>query len=50
MIRLILDLLQSDEWVNTGSEFIEIAKGKNHLATNVKQAKKKIRRQWQSRK
>lgn len=50
MIRLIIDLLQSDDWLNTGSEVIEVAKGKNELATNFKTAKRKIKRQWQSRK
>lgn len=49
MIHLILDLLRSQEWINTGSETIEIAKGKHQLATNVKQAKRKLRRQWQSK-
>jgi hypothetical protein len=46
MINLIIDLLQSQEWLNTGSETIEIAKGKYQLATTVKQAKRKLRRQW----
>jgi hypothetical protein len=49
MIHLIIDLLQSQEWLNTGSKTIEIAKGKHQLATNVKQAKRKLRRQWQSK-
>ena len=49
MIHLILDLLRSQEWTNTGSETIEIAKGKYQLATNIKQAKRKLRRQWQSK-
>lgn len=49
MIHLILDLLRSQKWINTGSETIEIAKGKHQLATNVKQAKRKLRRQWQSK-
>lgn len=50
MIRLIIDLLQSDEWINTGSETIEEAKGKNELATDFKTAKNKIKRLWQSKK
>lgn len=50
MIHLIIDLLQSQEWLNTGSETIEIAKGKNQLATNIKQAKRKLRRQWHNKK
>ena len=50
MIGLIIDLLQSQEWLNTGSENIEIAKGKYQLATNLKVAKNKIKRQWQSKK
>lgn len=50
MIRLIIDLLQSDEWINTGSEYIEQAKGKNELATDLKTAKSKLKRLWQSKK
>lgn len=50
MIRLILELLRSDDWTTTKSEWIELAKGKNELATDWKTAKKKIRRQWQSKK
>lgn len=50
MIKLIIELLQSDEWIGTKSDFIEIAKGKNELATDWKTAKNKIKRQWQSRK
>jgi hypothetical protein len=50
MIKLILELLRSDDWTETKSDWIELAKGKNELATDWKTAKKKIRRQWQSRK
>lgn len=50
MIQLIIDLLQSNEWLKTGSENIEIAKGKYELATTLKVAKAKLKRQWQSRK
>ena len=50
MIHLIIDLLQSDAWLNTGSEIIEIAKGKYELADDFSKAKRKIKRQWQSRK
>jgi len=35
MIGKLIDLLQSKDWVNTGSDFIEIAKGKNELATDL---------------
>lgn len=50
MIGLILNLLHSENWIGTKSEVIEIAKGKYELATNIKTAKRKIKRQWQSRK
>jgi hypothetical protein len=50
MIRLIIELLQSDEWINTKSEWIEIAKGKNELATDLKTAKRKLKRLWQLKK
>jgi len=43
-------LLQSDDWHNSKSEYIEIAKGKYELANSFKIAKRKITRQWQSRK
>lgn len=49
MIKLVIDLLQMDEWHNTGSEAIEIAKGKYELPKTIKGAAKKIKRQWQSR-
>lgn len=50
MIRVIIELLQSNEWLNTGSEVIELAKGKNELPKNIKGIKKKAKRQWQSKK
>jgi hypothetical protein len=50
MVGLILNLLSSHDWISAKSEIIEIAKGKNELATNLKTAKRKIKRQWQSRK
>lgn len=50
MIRLVIDLLQMDEWHNTGSEAIEIAKGKYELPRTFKGAVKKLKRQWLSRK
>ena len=49
MIRLIIELLQADEWIGQ-SKVIELAKGKNELATDWKSAKRKIKRQWQSKK
>lgn len=49
MIKTIIDLLQSNDWINSG-EAIEIAKGKYELPTTVKKAKLKIKRQWLSRK
>jgi hypothetical protein len=49
MIRLIIDLLQQEEWIGK-SEVIELAKGKNELATDWKSAKYKIKRIWQSKK
>lgn len=49
MIRLLIEFLQSDEWLNTNSQWIEIAKGKRELATSFKDGKKKLRRQWQSK-
>lgn len=50
MIKLIIDLLQSDDWKATGSKEIEFAKGSHELATNFKKAKQKISRAWQSKK
>ena len=49
MIRLIIDLLQQEEWLGK-SEVIELAKGKNELVTDWKSAKYKIKRIWQSKK
>jgi hypothetical protein len=49
MIRLILDLLRANEWLNH-SDVIEIAKGKYELPKNLKGVKTKIARQWQSKK
>lgn len=49
MIGLILNLLSSNDWI-VKSDIIEQAKGKHELATNIKTAKRKLRRQWQSRK
>ena len=49
MIGLILNLLHSNDWI-IKSDIIEQAKGKHELATNIKTAKRKLRRQWQSRK
>lgn len=50
MIGLIIDLLQSDEWLDAKSETVEIAKGKYELAKNFKVAKRKLRRLWQLKK
>jgi hypothetical protein len=49
MIRLIIELLQQDEFLD-GGEAIQIAKGKYELPTTLKGATKKIKRQWQLRK
>ena len=46
MIRLILELLQQDEFLE-GGEAIQIAKGKYELPKTLKGATKKIKRQWQ---
>ncbi len=48
MIKIILDLLRSDEWANQ-SEAIDMAKGKYELPRNFKELKHKIGRQWQSK-
>lgn len=50
MIKLIIELLQSDEWLNTQSEAIELAKGKNELVNNWGAAKRKLKRVWQNKK
>lgn len=49
MIGLILNLLGSNDWI-VKSDIIEQAKGKHELATNIKTAKRKIKRQWHNRK
>ena len=49
MIKLILELLQQDEFLD-GGEAIQIAKGKYELPTTIKGATKKIKKQWQLRK
>lgn len=49
MIKLIIDLLQSNEWYGQGKN-IEIAKGKYEIADTFKKGKTKIVRQWQSKK
>lgn len=48
MIRLILELLQQDEFLEGGGA-IQIAKGKYELPTTLKGATKKIKRQWLKR-
>jgi len=45
MIRLIINLLQSNDWINSG-ENIEIAKGKYELVSTIKDGKRKIKRAW----
>jgi hypothetical protein len=49
MIKLIINLLQSSDWINSG-EYIEIAKGKHELVSTIKGGKRKIKRAWQSKK
>ena len=49
MLRLIIDLLQLDNW-KVKSETIEIAKGKNELPKNLKGVIKKNKRAWQLQK
>jgi len=48
MIKLILTLLQSNDWINAG-EYTDIAKGKNELVSTIKGGKRKIKRVWQSK-
>jgi hypothetical protein len=48
MIRQVIQLLQMDDWLNSG-ECTEIAKGKYQLPTTLKGATKKIKRLWQSK-
>lgn len=50
MIGLVIKLLQNADYYGTGSEAIEIAKGKYQLATDIPTAKRKIKRLWQSKK
>ena len=45
MIKLILELLQQDEFLD-GGEAIQIAKGKYELPKDFKGTTKKIKRQW----
>lgn len=49
MIAQVIKLLQLDDWLNV-SQTVEIAKGKNEIAKDIKTAKKQIRRVWLSRK
>lgn len=46
----LIDLLQLREFLEIKSEYIEIAKGRNQLVTDLKIAKRKIKRKWQLRK
>jgi len=50
MIDKVIDLLKSKDWTNTGSDFIEIAKGKNELATTFKVGKEQIKRVLKTKK
>jgi len=50
MIKDCIKLLQMDDWNGTGSEYIEIAKGKYEIPSNIKIGKRKIKRIWQSKK
>jgi hypothetical protein len=47
MIKILIDLLQHDDFLNCGNT-IEIAKGKNELPRNYSTLKTKIKRQWQT--
>lgn len=47
MIKVVIDLLNSNEWYGTKSEIVEIAKGKYELPTNFKGTIAKIKRIWQ---
>lgn len=49
MIAKIITLLQSSDFYGAG-EFTEIAKGKYLIADNLKTFKRKIKRQWRSKK
>lgn len=49
MIAQIIKILQSNEFYGAG-EFTEVAKGKYELVSRLKDAKRKIKRIWQSKK
>ncbi len=49
MITDIINLLQKADFYGAG-EFTEIAKGKHQYVSNYKGFKRKIKRQWLSRK
>lgn len=49
MIGVILNILQSDDFINVSKE-IEIAKGKNAIPKNIKELYTQTKRQWRSRK
>ena len=49
MIANIIELLQKDEWYGAG-ECTEIATGQHEIVTTLKGFKRKIKREWQSRK
>ena len=49
MISQIIKILQSNEFYGAG-EFTEVAKGKHELVSGLKDAKRKIKRIWQSKK
>lgn len=48
-IKMIIDLLQSNDWYKSG-ENIEVAKGKHEIADTFKKGKIKIQRSWQLKK
>jgi hypothetical protein len=43
MLKLIIDLLQADEWLEAG-EAVQIAKGKNKIPQNWKEIKSHFKR------
>lgn len=49
MIANIIELLQKNDWYGAG-ECTEIAKGKHEIVTTFNGFKRKIKREWQSRK
>lgn len=49
MISEIIQALQLDEFYG-GGKYVEIAKGKNELVTDLKGLKRKVKRIWLSRK